>query len=228
MREPIAVTIDGPAGAGKTTAARALAKSLPGFRYVDTGAFYRLIACYRTRDDSADWLRNAEGSIKAEPGENGSQVMLMKDLGTWTPVPEDKLRSPETSEQASILSTDPNVRALANKMIRDYASGCDTVMEGRDAGTVIMPSARFKFFLMADPSTRAERRAKDFAAAGIKKTMQEIKDDLARRDDRDANREHNPLRCPDGAVRLDNSKMTAEHTAGFMRGIVARSLGLED
>lgn len=226
MNKHIAVTIDGPAGAGKTAAARGLAKELPGFRYVDTGAFYRLLALYRRKHQEDDWLTSADGSLRAVPGDNGSQRMEQLLDGAWTPVPDKDLRTPETSEQASILSTDPTVRAVANKLIRDYASGTDCVMEGRDTGTAVMPKADFKFYLDADRGVRAGRRHKDMSAIGEKKTLEEVESDLARRDERDANREHDPLRVPDGAIVLDNTHITAKQTIRFMKDIVAKSIPL--
>jgi len=226
MEKHITVTIDGPAGAGKTAAAKGLAKKLAGFRYVDTGAFYRLLASYRKTHQSDDWLDPAAVELRAVPAPDGSQAMEILSGTEWRRVPDKELRTPEMSEQASILSTDPRVRAVANNLIRAYAAGTDCVMEGRDTGTAVMPDADFKFYLTANQNIRAARRHKDFLAIGETKSLDDVAQDLARRDDRDANREFDPLRVPDGAIMLDNTHLTAKQTVTFMADIVAKSIPL--
>lgn len=228
MDKHVTITIDGPAGAGKTAAAKGLAKALPGFRYVDTGAFYRALALYHKKDMEDGWLDRAAESLRAVPAENGAQRMEGLLSGTWTEIPEKHLRTPEISEQSSIISTDPLVRNAANRLIRTYAAGTDCVMEGRDTGTAVMPDADFKFYLTADRSVRAARRLIDFSFIGMNKTLDDVEADLARRDERDSSREHDPLRVPDGAIALDNSEMTADQTVRFMQDVVTRSLPLRE
>lgn len=224
MKQNIAITIDGPAGAGKTTAAKALAAALPGFRYVDTGAFYRMIACHRASCDGPDWPAGAESAMKAVPGENGSQIMMLLRNGSWKPIPDEELRSPETSERSSVLSADPAIRAMANRMIRRYADGLDVVMEGRDTGTAVMPDADVKFYLSADPAARAGRRYLDQQAAGSGKTMEETRADLDRRDYRDSHREADPLRPAEGAIMIDNTELDAAGTVQAMKDAVKSAL----
>lgn len=215
MTKPFSITIDGPAGAGKTSTAKAMAKRL-GFRYVDTGGIYRLIAAYRTRDGSEGWLETAKDVLRVSAGPDGTQVMSIVTDGRAEPVPEAELRSPGTSERASVLSTDPAVRALANRLIREYAGGLDTVMEGRDTGTAVMPEADLKFYLSASLDARAGRRYAELAAAGADTTPERVRDDTARRDARDSSREADPLACPEGAVRVDNTGMDPEECLSSM------------
>lgn len=230
VKKNIVITIDGPAAAGKTTAAKTLAARLPGFRYIDTGAFYRLIAYYREHDSAgawSSWLNRAAESVKVLPGENGAQDMMARINGVWVKIlPDSELRTPAITEQASILSTSPDVRTLVNRLIRQYADGVNAVMEGRDTGSAVMPRADFKFYLDAAPGVRAARRYKDLQTAGVKTSLDEVRADIARRDGRDASREHDPLKAPEGAIKIDSSNMTAEQVATFIQGIVERSIPL--
>ena len=174
------VAIDGPAGAGKSTVARAAADAL-GFTYLDSGAMYRAVALATLR----------EGGPAAERARE-------LDLGFDTGSPD--LRTPEVSEAASRIATEAGVRsALVDKQREQMSSG-DWVAEGRDIGTVVAPDAELKVFLTASPEERARRRAEELGA-----DLETVPRDRARRDAQDEGREHSPLKAADDSVELDTT-----------------------
>jgi len=185
------VAIDGPAGAGKSTVARAVADAL-GYTYLDTGAMYRAVALAAIERHAP--AASIAASLKIEPGER-----ILLDGRDVT----DEIRTPEVSEAASRAAADPGVReAVASEQRRLLASG-DWVAEGRDIGTVVAPDAAVKVFLTADPAERARRRA---AELGVDETT--VLAEQAIRDERDRTREHSPLVPADGAVHVDTTDMT--------------------
>jgi cytidylate kinase len=185
------VAIDGPAGAGKSTVARAVADEL-GFTYLDTGAMYRAVALAATERGVP--AASIAASLKIEPGE---RVLLDgRDV-------TGEIRTPAVSEAASQVAADPAVRAaIASEQRRLLAAG-DWVAEGRDIGTVVAPDAELKVFLTADAAERARRRAGelgvDVATVLAEQTI---------RDERDRTRAHSPLMPADGAVVIDTTEMT--------------------
>jgi cytidylate kinase len=185
------VAIDGPAGAGKSTVARAVADAL-GFTYLDTGAMYRAVALAATERGAPP--ASIASALKIEPGER-----ILVDGRDVT----DEIRAPEVSEAASRAAADPAVRAaIAAEQRRLLARG-DWVAEGRDIGTVVAPNAEVKVFLIADPSERARRRA---AELGVDEAT--VLAEQTIRDERDRTREHSPLVPADGAVEIDTTGMT--------------------
>ncbi len=191
------VAIDGPAGAGKSTVARAAAEAL-GFTYLDTGAMYRAVALVVVEQGGPAERRARE--LRIELGEkvlaDGRDVTLA-------------IRTPEASEAASKVATDPAVRtALVEKQRELMASG-DWVAEGRDIGTVVAPDAALKLFLTASPEERARRRA---AEIGADPTI--VLQDQTLRDRQDESREHSPLRAADDAVELDTTDRPIEDVVG--------------
>ena len=185
------VAIDGPAGAGKSSVARGVAKAL-GFTYLDTGSMYRAVAVAALQRGAAP--ASIAGSLVIEPGER-----ILVDGRDVT----DEIRTPEVSEAASRAAADPAVRnAVAAEQRRLLSSG-DWVAEGRDIGTVVAPGAEVKVFLDADPRERARRRA---AELGV--DVETILAEQTIRDERDRTREHSPLAPADGAVTLDTTGMT--------------------
>jgi CMP/dCMP kinase len=185
------VAIDGPAGAGKSTVARAVAREL-GFTYLDTGAMYRAVAV-TARERGVDPATIAAG-LNIEPGErirvDGRDV-------------SDEIRTPEVSEAASRAAADPAVRSAVAAEQRRLLETGDWVAEGRDIGTVVAPGAKVKVFLTADPAERARRRA---AELGLDEAT--VMAEQAIRDERDATREHSPLQPAPGAVVLDSTYLT--------------------
>jgi cytidylate kinase len=194
--EAMVVAIDGPAGAGKSTVARALAREL-GFTYMDSGAMYRgvaLLSLETPEREPAELARAATIDLVASPSGRPPRVLLDgRDV-------TEEIRAPEVSEAASLLAADPGVReALVAKQRELIASG-GWVAEGRDIGTVVAPEAALKVFLTADPRERARRRAAELDA---EEDM--VLAEQALRDERDSTRAHSPLRPASGAVTLDTT-----------------------
>jgi cytidylate kinase len=191
------VAIDGPAGAGKSTVARALAREL-GFTYLDSGAMYRCVALLALR---RGWT---EGGALAELAQTASIDLAGRVALDGEDVTE-QIRSPEVSELASRVAVDPGVRAALVAKQRELLARGDWVAEGRDIGTVVAPDAELKIFLTADPRERARRRAAELGA-----DSEIVLAEQSLRDERDATREHSPLAAAPGAVVLDTSGLSAE------------------
>ena len=184
------VAIDGPAGAGKSTVARAVAQTL-GFTYLDTGAMYRCVALARLRDPQAD-------AAALEIALADSVKLNGEDVG-------EEIRSPAVTELASEVAAEPEVRAaMALRQQAMLASG-DWVAEGRDIGTVIAPQAELKIFLTADPTERARRRAEQTG-----RPLDEVLAEQQQRDRRDGERELSPLVAAADAVQLDTTALSAD------------------
>ncbi len=203
----IAVAIDGPAGAGKSTIARAAAEQL-GFIYVDTGALYRTIglAAYRRDIDGTD----TAGIIKMLPEisvdlnyQDGVQYVLLdgEDVSSC-------IRTPQISVYASQVSAIPEVRAYLLDLQRQMAQKRSVIMDGRDIGTVILPNAQVKIFLTASAEARAERRCAELREKGEQVTVQEVLADMQARDEKDTSRAVAPLRQAEDAVCVDTSALT--------------------
>jgi cytidylate kinase len=181
------VAIDGPAGAGKSTVARAVARAL-GFTYLDSGAMYRCVALAADKNPEA-----------LDIAFDGDRVLLDgRDVTT-------EIRTPEVSERASQMAADPRVRQAMVAKQRELMATGDWVAEGRDIGTVVAPEAELKVFLTASPEERARRRAADLGA-----DVQTVLAEQAIRDERDQNRAHSPLVAADDAVEVDTTGLTID------------------
>jgi cytidylate kinase len=207
----VLVAIDGPAGAGKSTVARALARQL-GFTYLDSGAMYRCVALLSLAcpGEAPDALaRKANIELGSNPDEHSASATGAEEvsLNTWVRLDgrdvTEEIRSPEVSEEASRVATDPEVRAALVSSQRALIAGGDWVAEGRDIGTVVAPEAELKVFLTASAGERARRRAAELGA-----DLHTILAEQAMRDQRDVTREHSPLMTAPGAVVLDTSGLT--------------------
>ncbi len=200
----INIAIDGPAGAGKSTIAKKVAKEL-SFIYVDTGAMYRAMALYLLEkgisgdEKIAEACHGADISIRYENGEQ--QVILNGENVTAF------LRREEVGNMASVSSANPEVRAHLLKLQRTLAKENDVVMDGRDIGTTILPDAEVKIFLTASPETRANRRYLELTEKGETCDMNEILKTIIERDVRDMNRAVSPLKQAEDAVLVDSSEM---------------------
>ena len=212
------VAIDGPAGAGKSTVAKRVAKEL-GFVYVDTGAMYRALAVFFLKnglqpDDTekiAKICKEAEVSIGYE---NGAQQVYLNGENVTT-----KLREEAVGNMASVSSAIPEVRAQLLELQRGLANTKDVVMDGRDIGTNILPNADVKVYLTASVETRANRRYKELQEKGVACNLADIAHDIEERDTRDMNREIAPLKQAEDAVYLDSSDMTIDEVVNAIKAL---------
>ena len=203
------VAIDGPAGAGKSTIAKGVAAEM-GFIYVDTGAMYRAIALYLLRngikagDNEQISARCKEAQVSIQYVD-GKQVVLLngEDVNGY-------IRTEEVGGMASSSSTNKDVRLQLLDLQRDLAAKNDVIMDGRDIGTNILPNAQVKIYMTASIEVRAKRRYDEFVAKGMDCDLEEIKKEIAERDERDMNREIAPLRQAEDAIYLDTSDMSIE------------------
>jgi len=209
------IAIDGPAGSGKSTVARRLAKEL-GFTYLNTGAMYRAVAIAFTHAQIAQNDANLEDRIapilKAMKIEfEGDKVLLNgRDVTS-------EITRPDISDLASTFSTLMPVRARMRELQRGIGEQGGVVMEGRDIGTVVFPDAECKFYFDATPEVRAERRYAELTAKGATVNRNEVLSELIERDRRDSQRAHAPLRRADDAVIIDTSKLTIEQALSALK-----------
>ena len=203
------IAIDGPAGAGKSTIAKKVAKEL-GFIYVDTGAMYRSLALYFIRqgidkddeDKISDAVKDCNVTIDYVNGEQ--QVILNGENVTGL------IRTEEVGNMASASSVFKDVRTKLVSLQQDLAKSKDVIMDGRDIGTCVLPEAQVKVFLTASVDERASRRYKELVEKGENPELDKIKKDIEERDYRDSHRENSPLRQAEDAVLVDSSNMTIE------------------
>ena len=206
------IAIDGPAGAGKSTIARKVAKEL-GFIYVDTGAMYRAMALYLIRkgisaDDSDEISRTCKSAEISIGHENGEQVVYLFGENV-----NGLIRTEEVGNMASASSVNGDVRKKLVELQQKMAETTDVVMDGRDIGTVVLPGADLKVYLTASSAVRAKRRYDELVAKGQECDLDAIEKDIIERDYRDMHRENSPLRQADDAVLVDSSDMTIDEVA---------------
>ncbi|HUA02967.1 MAG TPA: (d)CMP kinase [Solirubrobacteraceae bacterium] len=202
------VAIDGPAGAGKSTVARAVAKEL-GFTYLDTGSMYRAVALAALQQGAEP--ASIAGSLAIEPGER-----VFVDGRDVT----DEIRTPDVSEAASRAAADRGVRSAVAAEQRRLLSSGNWVAEGRDIGTVVAPDAEVKVFLDADPRERARRRAEELGV-----DLDTVLAEQTIRDERDRTREHSPLAPADGAVVIDSTDLTLPEVVERIAALVRSARG---
>ena len=203
------IAIDGPAGAGKSTIARRVAKEL-SFIYVDTGAMYRAMALYLLRkevnkDDTEQIGNICQDAVISIEYQNGEQIVLLNDENV-----NSYLRTEEVGNMASVSSAVPRVREKLLSLQRKLARDMSVVMDGRDIGTTILPDADVKIYLTASSLTRAKRRYLELQEKGTVCNLDEIQKDIEERDQRDMNREISPLRQAEDAVLVDSSDLTIQ------------------
>ena len=217
MRKHFSIAIDGPAGAGKSTVAKAVAKAL-GAVYLDTGAMYRTMGLYMSDNGITGPERIAGASAKPEEqvrftGDAQHMVLDGTDV-------TDRIHTPEASLMASKGSAVPAVRERMVALQREIAQGQSVVMDGRDIGTYVLPDATLKIYLTASCEVRAERRHRQLVAAGKDEPYEKVLSEIVERDFNDAHRAVSPMRQADDAVRMDTSDMTEEQVVD---AIVARA-----
>ena len=219
MSKKISIALDGPAGAGKSTIAKLLAKET-GFKYVDTGAIYRTVGYYMNllgigpKDVDGISRLIDEVNLKITYTPDGEQHMILngKDVS-------GELRTPEMGQIASLISAQKVVRDFLLDMQRQVARENNVIMDGRDIGTVVLPNADLKIFLTASAEVRAARRMKDFEEKGIEEPYSQVLSEIRQRDDQDMHRAIAPLKQAKDAVLLDTSDLD-------IPGVVDRIMGL--
>ena len=216
------VAIDGPAGAGKSTIAKMVAKKL-GFIYVDTGAMYRAMALHLLRKgipatDSAAISAACEDADITIQYQNGEQVVLLNGENV-----NGLIRTEEVGNMASSSSTNGDVRKKLVALQQKLAKTAEVIMDGRDIGTVVLPDADVKIYLTAGSDVRAKRRYDELTAKGEICDLQKIEKDIIERDERDMNREISPLRQADDAVLVDSSYMTIEGVVEKIISLINRN-----
>ena len=212
------IAIDGPAGAGKSTVAKRIAREL-NYIYVDTGAMYRAMALYLIHNqvDSRDQAAIAEACRYADISieyQDGEQVVLLNGENV-----NAYLRTEEVGNMASVSSAVPEVRLKLVELQRRLAAKADVVMDGRDIGTYVLPDADVKIYLTASSRIRAERRFLELKEKGGNRSLDEIEQDIVERDRRDMSREFAPLRQAEDAVLVDSSDMTIEEVIEKIMGM---------
>lgn len=210
----INVAIDGPAGAGKSTIAKAAAKEL-GFIYVDTGALYRAVAYNAVKTGAIDdeqKIINMLDSTKVElKYVNGVQAVYLNGENVSA-----FIRTPEISMGASKVSAIPQVRAFLLNLQREIASTNNVIMDGRDIATVVLPNADVKIFLFASPECRAERRYKELIEKGESVSFDDVLKDVNQRDYQDSHREIAPLKPSDDSIMADTSELTLQESINLI------------
>lgn len=227
------VTLDGPAGAGKTTMARYLADAIPGTAYLDTGAIYRTLALAAIKS-GAGRKSPLTGSLVNKVSAMGPRAELVRisDGGFCQNmyldgklVPDPKLRTPEVSEMSSVIAVHPGFRQMANGIARGAMGSEVLVVDGRDAGTAIFPDADLKFFLWAELEERACRRQQqELIEARLARPLAKIQSDLRARDVRDSSRDHDPLKYPRDAIWIDTGAFLEEGVKRFLRDAIRARL----
>ena len=225
MAKTISIAIDGPAGAGKSTIAKRLAKEL-GYYYVDTGAIYRTVAYFMDllgiapKDIDGVSRYIDELNVEIEYDEDGLQHMIMNGMDVT-----GDIRTQDISQKASLISAHAVVRDMLLDMQRDVAKKHNVIMDGRDIGTVVLPRADVKIFLTASAEVRARRRHLELQAKGSKESFEKVLADIKQRDHQDSTRPIAPLKQAKDAVLVDSSDMDIEAVVAQIRKIVAQKVG---
>lgn len=218
------VAIDGPAGAGKSTIAKQIARKLD-FIYVDTGAMYRAMAYYLLQnhvdasDTAAIDVKCREADIRIRYENKEQQVWLNGENVNGM------IRTEEVGNMASASSVNPNVRAKLVELQRKMAETDNVIMDGRDIGTTVLPNADVKIYLTAGSHVRARRRYEELKEKGNICDLETIERDIIERDERDMNREISPLRQAEDAVLVDSSDMTVEEVLGTIEEVIRKDRG---
>ena len=224
MAKKISIAIDGPAGAGKSTIARRLAREL-GYMYVDTGAIYRTVAYFfdlwgvAPKDIDGITRYIDELTVGIEYDEDGLQHMIMNGMDVT-----DDIRTQEIGQKASLVSAHAIVRDMLLDMQRDVAKQYDVVMDGRDIGSVVLPKATVKIFLTASPEVRAKRRCEELLAKGQKASYDKVLKEIQQRDYQDTHREVAPLKMCRDSIKLDTSDLDIDGVIAAMKDIIAKKV----
>ena len=226
MAKKYSIAIDGPAGAGKSTIAKRLAKEL-GYYYVDTGAIYRTVAYFldlwgvSPKDVDGVERYIDELTIGIEYDEDGLQHMIMNGMDVT-----GEIRTQDISQKASLVSAHAVVRDVLLDMQRDVAKAYNVIMDGRDIGTVVLPNADVKIFLTASAEVRAKRRTDELLAKGQKANYNQILKEIQQRDYQDTHRPVAPLKMTKESIKVDTSDMDIDEVVDTIRRIVREKIAL--
>ena len=224
MAKPISIAIDGPAGAGKSTIAKRLAKEL-GYYYVDTGAIYRTVAYFfdlwgvspKNIDGISRYID--ELNVGIEYAEDGTQHMIMNGMDVT-----GDIRTQDISQKASLISAHAIVRDMLLDMQRDVAKHHNVIMDGRDIGTVVLPKANVKIFLTASAEVRARRRTDELLAKGQKANYAQILKEIQQRDYQDTHREVAPLKMSRDSIKVDTSELDIDGVIAELKAIIQKKV----
>lgn len=220
----VAIALDGPAGAGKSSIAKRAAKALD-FIYVDTGALYRTIGLAATRkgvepkpSTEVEKLLS-EITVDLTFNDKGEQIVLLDGEDV-----SGLIRTPEASMMASKISAVPSVRVYLLDLQRNMAKSHNVIMDGRDIGTVVLPDAKVKIFLTASPEARAQRRYKELCEKGMDVKYEDILNDVITRDYNDSHRETAPLKPAEGCVMVDTTELDFEQSVEKIISVIKENI----
>lgn len=215
----VAIAIDGPAGAGKSTIAKILADKF-NLMYIDTGAMYRAVTLLAKTNNISPEDTSALCKLLENTDmhfENNKLILNNNDVS-------EAIRTPEISNNVSLYAAIPEVRSLLVKQQQKMSEKYNVIMDGRDIGTVVLKDAPFKFYLVASPELRAKRRYNELLAKNISVNYEEILSDIIKRDYIDSNREINPLKKAEDAIEIDTSYLTINEVVEKISDIISSAL----
>jgi len=214
------IALDGPAGSGKSTIAKVIAKNF-GLTYLDTGAMYRMVALY-ILENNIDFnnvadVENILNNIKVDIIDD-KFILNGKDVSL-------EIRTPEVTKIVSPVSAIKAVRVKLVDLQRDISKGKKVILDGRDIGTVVFPNADLKIFLVASPEERAKRRVKDYASKGIIEDFETVLKDILERDHTDSTRKESPLKKAEDAIEVDTSFLNIEESVQTISNLIKEKIG---
>ncbi|MEG2346615.1 MAG: (d)CMP kinase [Cetobacterium somerae] len=214
------IALDGPAGSGKSTIAKVIAKNF-GLTYLDTGAMYRMVALY-ILENNIDFnnvadVENILNNIKVDIIDD-KFILNGKDVSL-------EIRTPEVTKIVSPVSAIKAVRVKLVDLQRDISKGKKVILDGRDIGTVVFPNADLKIFLVASPEERAKRRVKDYASKGITEDFETVLKDILERDHTDSTRKESPLKKAEDAIEVDTSFLNIEESVQTISNLIKEKIG---